>query len=1030
MEPLPNVRTAFSIISREESFQKNGSLSNNHVKIQLSAFNSSFNDSKTNKSRSQNQNLQCKHCAIKGHTIERCYKLIGYPKDYKQKSNFNSQSIFRKSFSNSNTYSSIAESSSFATSLVGNSYQHFLTTDQYSKVLRLINDIKLSEEVPANAYVAGISCNSTLSRCFISKFTWHSRLGHPANQALNVLKSRLNLDNEPLPPCEICHRAKQSREQFQISQNVTTKIGELVHLDVCGPYRLATIDGYKYFLTIIDDFSNATWVYLLKSKDEVFNCFLTFANILLNQFDVQVKTVRSDNGTEFVNNKMKSFFESKGILHQTSCVHTPQQKGVVERKNRHILNVSRSLLFQSGLPLKYWGEAVLTSVFLINRTPMSVLNGLSPFELVYKQIPKLEFLRVFGCLCFATRVNISDNCSERAEKVVLIGYSLETKGYKLLSLDTGRFFFSRDVRFYETVFPFNMKSDRDKVLPSRDPFSYDEPNLHDCVINRGGSRDIDATRNTDGVRTYLPLESSQLVCSPNLDGNAHTPWSVLIDGISDHHTSEGCESAPDCNQDDSVCTPQSSVGVTLSQRMAEENNEMFTELTHDHISGSFRPRRESKLPAKFNSCAMDNKGKYNNNKSVNCSFLDEVNKCFVSNLNKTNEPQNFLDASFDFNWVKAMNEEMKSLYHNDTWVVTGLPSNRKQIECKWIYNIKCKSKGDIRVCKLLKSLYGLKQVPRKWNEKLSSYLFDFGFTQSMSDYLLFTRHSKNLFVVLLMYANDIILTGNEKTKIEKVKGLLKSRFLIKDLGKQEFFLGIEVIDIKRGICLTQRNYCLESIHGFGMLGCKLVKIPLEMNFVFNRTENEKRLQNIIMFQKSIGKIIYLTFTRSDTAYVVQTANLFMHSLCISHLEVAFTLLRFLKQNPGKGIKISVSWAVKGFIDADWAKCLKSRRSVTGFVVFLGDSFVLWRSKKQDIVSLSSTESEYRALGLIACEVTWFLEVLLDLLTLVSILCDNEFVVKLALNLVFYEKTKRFEVDGYLICEKFSKGFFGNWKNSF
>ena len=152
---------------------------------------------------------------------------------------------------------------------------------------------------------------------------------------------------------------------------------------------------------------------------------LLFFHVLLNQFDSKIKIVRSDNGTEFLNRKMETFLNLNGILHQTTCVYTPQQNGVVERKHRHILNVARSLLFQSGLPIKYRGEAVLTSVFLINRMPTSVLKGQSPYELVFKKMPVFDHIRVFGSLCFATKLNNLDKFSERAEKCVLLGYSSE-----------------------------------------------------------------------------------------------------------------------------------------------------------------------------------------------------------------------------------------------------------------------------------------------------------------------------------------------------------------------------------------------------------------------------------------------------------------------------------------------------------------------------------------------------------------------------------------------------------------------------
>lgn len=1226
MEPLPNVRTAFSIISREESFQKNGSLSQSSEKTQPTAFNSRFN-----KVKSQNQNFQCKHCGLKGHTIERCYKLIGYPKDFKQKNNNSStsQTNFGKTYSNNNANACVTESSSSITSLGGSSDQHFLTSDQYSKFLRLISEGKGVEEVPVNANMAGIACNSvatskkwvvdsganqhmtasgsnlcdtvdvsrlnlrvghpngssakidtignlpltnsltlfdvfvvpdfnvnllsvhklckdtkcdvvfnehncfvqdsqskgtvetgnesgglyyidsftqgikipntSFSKCFVSKFTWHSRLGHPAEQALNVLKVHLNLDNGLLPPCEICHRAKQTRESFPISQNVSTKVGELIHIDVWGPYRINTFDGFKYFLTIVDDYSRATWIYLLRSKDEVYNCFMSFNNLLENQFSVKVKCVRSDNGTEFVNNKMKLFFETKGILHQTSCVHTPQQNGVVERKHRHILNVARSLIFESGLPLKYWGEAILTAVFLINRTPSSVLKGQTPFELIYKRLPKLDHLRVFGCLCFATRLNISDKFSDRAEKSVLIGYSAEKKGYKLLSLDSGVIFFSRDVKFYETIFPFKMNSSQSVVSQSKDPFSNDESDFSDNVTVHKDIGSLDATRGTDGSSAVNSLDSTDYAPSCNQGKDSHTPQFHLSTGV-------GENTSLVCNQDDEVSLPQSDVGVSFSPSLAEENCEDYVDTTQNQSSGYSRPRRESRLPTRFNDFILSNKHKYSIDKSVNYSFLNTENKCFATNLNKTVEPQSFFEASSDPSWVKAMNEEMEALYRNKTWVVTDLPSNRKPIGCKWVYKIKYKANGeverykarlvakgfnqregidfeetfspvakmvtirlvitlvvnsgwslfqldinnaflygnldvdvymsqpqgyhtvgDVRVCKLLKSLYGLKQAPRKWNERLCASLFEFGFKQSLNDYSLFVYTKCNFVVVLLVYVDDIILTGNSVSEITKVKDFLKTHFLIKDLGKLKYFLGIEVIDVEHGVCLTQRKYCLELLHEFGMLACKPVKTPLEANCVIGQNDNDYLLQNITEFQKLIGKLIYLTITRPDIAYTVQTLSQFMHSPRKSHLDIAFRLLRYLKLNPGCGVRIlkSDSLDLKGYVDADWAKCLNTRRSVTGYAVYLGGSLISWKSKKQDTVSRSSTESEYRALGSVTCEVIWILKVLFDLgkkeLTPVNIFCDNESAIKLALNPVFHEKTKHFEVDVHFVREKISKG---------
>lgn len=155
-------------------------------------------------------------------------------------------------------------------------------------------------------------------------------------------------------------------------------------------------------------------------------------------------------------------------------------------------------------------------------------------------------------------------------------------------------------------------------------------------------------------------------------------------------------------------------------------------------------------------------------------------------------------------------------------------------------------------------------------------------------------YSTDTYVVfLLVYVDDIILIGNNLAEINKVKLFLKSHFLIKDLGRLKYFLRIEVIDVKNGVCLTQWKYYLELLHDFGMLACKPVTTPLEVNVVTGNGNNEL-LQNIIEFQKLIGKLIYLTITRPDIAYVVQTLSQFMHSPCKVHLDIALRLLRFLK----------------------------------------------------------------------------------------------------------------------------------------
>ncbi|GJV62363.1 putative RNA-directed DNA polymerase [Tanacetum coccineum] len=208
---------------------------------------------------------------------------------------------------------------------------------------------------------------------------------------LNVLKNSLQFDKKDHDVfCETCQRAKQTREPFPLSDHTSKFWGDLVHLDLWGPYKVSSSEGFRYFLTVVNDFTRDVWVYLIETKDEVLHFITLFYNLIENQFKRKIKVFRIDNGTKFVNQTVNKFCVEKEIIHQTSCAYTPQQNEVAERKHRHLLNVARSLLFQGGIPLKMWTECILTASYLINRLHSSVLNGKSPYEMIYKKCPTLS----------------------------------------------------------------------------------------------------------------------------------------------------------------------------------------------------------------------------------------------------------------------------------------------------------------------------------------------------------------------------------------------------------------------------------------------------------------------------------------------------------------------------------------------------------------------------------------------------------------------------------------------------------------
>jgi len=211
--------------------------------------------------------------------------------------------------------------------------------------------------------------------------------------------------------CEICPRAKQPRLTFPSRTTNSSHCFELIHVDIWGPFSIPSNNRSRYFLTIVDDYSRCTWLYLMQHKSETFTMLVHFFNQINHQFNIkidqinssngdiflpQLQTVRSDNGSEFLSKQMQTWFHDHDIIHQRSCVATPQQNGVVERKHRHLLNVARALRFQANIPLSFWGECVLTATYLINKLPTPILKFKSPHQVLLGSPPSYSSFMMFN----------------------------------------------------------------------------------------------------------------------------------------------------------------------------------------------------------------------------------------------------------------------------------------------------------------------------------------------------------------------------------------------------------------------------------------------------------------------------------------------------------------------------------------------------------------------------------------------------------------------------------------------------------
>ncbi|XP_019188316.1 PREDICTED: uncharacterized protein LOC109182623 [Ipomoea nil] len=324
-----------------------------------------------------------------------------------------------------------------------------------------------------------------------------------------------------------------------------------------------------------------------------------------------------------------------------------------------------------------------------------------------------------------------------------------------------------------------------------------------------------------------------------------------------------------------------------------------------------------------------------------------------------------------------------------------------------------------QVCKLIKSLYGLKQASRQWNTKLTIALKHMGFKQAVPDSSLFIRGKNRSLVALLVYVDDIVLASESLEIIQNVKQQLSTSFLLKDLGPLRYFLGLEVARHKMGIAVCQRKYAIELLEDIGFTNAKPVFSPTVPSHKLSKNEGEF-LQDSSQYRRIVGKLLYLTITRPDITFATQQLSQFLDNPTDLHLQAAHRVLRYIKAAPGQGLFFpsTSDLHLKAYSDSDWGACVDTRRSVTGFCIFLGNALISWKSKKQPTVSKSSSEAEYRALAATSCEIQWLIYLLAEFGMIhneaVAIYCDSKSAVAIAENPVFHERTKHIELDCHLV----------------
>ncbi|KAK8608159.1 hypothetical protein V6N13_023590 [Hibiscus sabdariffa] len=328
-----------------------------------------------------------------------------------------------------------------------------------------------------NIYMVHLDDIHISNACFVAydehdSWLWHRKLGHASMSVIEKLVSKNLVRGLPKIKfskdkiCDACVKGKHHRVSFKPINDVSTnRVLQLIHMDLFGPIRTISLGGKSYAFVLVDDFSRYTWVLFLSTKDEALEKFITFSKIAQNDVGQNISHIRSDHGTEFQNLGFEDFCNENGISHIFSAPRTPQQNGVVERKNRTLEEMARTMLCENNLPKYFWAEATNTSCYIINRVMIRPILNKTPYEILKNKRPNISYFHPFGCKCFVLN-NGKENLGKfdaKSDEAIFLGYSLSSKAYRVFNKRTLVVEESIHVVFDDNLLPRKDSCDDDDV---------------------------------------------------------------------------------------------------------------------------------------------------------------------------------------------------------------------------------------------------------------------------------------------------------------------------------------------------------------------------------------------------------------------------------------------------------------------------------------------------------------------------------------------------------------------------------------
>lgn len=883
---------------------------------------------------------------------------------------------------------------------------------------------------------------------------WHSRLGHVGQKSLEMLVKRGCLQSDHISEikfCEDCVIGKTHKVSFGPAQHISKERLDYIHSDLWGsPNVPLSLGKCQYFVSFTDDWSRKVWVYFLKTKDEAFQRFTEWKKMVEVQTERKVKKLRTDNGLEFCNIRFDQFCKDEGIVRHRTCTYTPQQNGVAERLNRSILNKVRSMLSESGLESKFWAEAVSTAVYLLNRTPSSVIDFEIPEERWTSEVPDLSSLRRFGCIAYIH--SDTGKLNPRAKKGVFTGYPEGVKGFRIWVIEDQRCVISRNVVIREDQMYKHDKADSHTGMIT----NFDSTNKTLSYDFVGG--DVVQDMSDQGGASQEEVPTSPTEEPPQGGDSGSTSETGNQQDYQLARDRSRRVQKPPAKLQDYYVYPEDEDIAGYAYLMAQDSDsgepKSYKEATEGPDGEKWTEASDDEMRSLKKNETWTLVDRVMDHRPIGCKWIfkkkegatKEEGPRFKARLvAKGYSQKEGIDYQEIFSPVVklvSIRFVLSAVVHFDmelqqmdvkTAFLHGFLEETIYMEQPEGYEDK---EHPEKVCLLKRSLYGLKQSPRQWNQRFDQFMLKNQYSRSEFDSCVYYKELREgEFVYLLLYVDDILIASKNKRYVDELKSLLSSEFEMKDLGQAKKILGMEITrDRARGVLtISQEGYIHKVLGNFGMEQAKAVGTPLGTHFnlkaatdiqIREQAESMKK----IPYQSAVGSLMYsMICTRPDLAFAVGMVCRYMSNPIKDHWQAVKWLLRYLRGSVKTRLVFRNEgvFTARGYCDADYAGDADKRRSTTGMVFTVGGNPVSWRSSLQKVVALSSTESEYIALSEASREAVWlrgFMNELGFSQDAVNIYCDSQSAIVIAKNAVCNERTKHVQTKYHFVRDLIADGW--------